>query len=115
MFWAYSFGNGKYLYLGCTTIKQCMWKQHLKESMNVHFLQGNFFQNFGSIILFAVVGTLISALIVGGGVYLLGQVSSVCVCEEDFLNTIYAFIQIYYTSVEFEKAIHMLESRLWGN
>lgn len=38
---------------------------------NLH--KGNFFQNIGSIIVFAVVGTLISALIVGGGVYLLGQ------------------------------------------
>lgn len=60
------------LHLGCNIITE--------ESMNVHFLQGNFFQNFGSIILFAVVGTLISALIVGGGVYLLGQVSFVHTC-----------------------------------
>jgi len=38
-------------------------------------LQGNFFQNIGTILLFAVVGTVISATIVGGGVYLLGLVS----------------------------------------
>uniref|UniRef100_A0A8B9HTS2 Sodium/hydrogen exchanger 8 n=1 Tax=Astyanax mexicanus TaxID=7994 RepID=A0A8B9HTS2_ASTMX len=36
--------------------------------------QGNFFQNIGSITLFAVIGTAISAFIVGGGIYFLGQV-----------------------------------------
>lgn len=37
--------------------------------------QGNFFQNIGSIILFSVFGTAISAFIVGGGIYFLGRVS----------------------------------------
>ncbi|XP_053281009.1 sodium/hydrogen exchanger 8 [Pleuronectes platessa] len=36
--------------------------------------KGNFFQNIGSITLFAVIGTTISAFIVGGGIYFLGQV-----------------------------------------
>ena len=38
-------------------------------------LQGNFFQNIGSITVFAVFGTLISAFIVGGGIYVLGLVN----------------------------------------
>lgn len=37
---------------------------------NLH--KGNFFQNIGSILVFSIVGTTISALVIGGGVYLLG-------------------------------------------
>lgn len=36
--------------------------------------QGNFFQNLGSILLFAVVGTAISTSIVGGGLFALSKV-----------------------------------------
>lgn len=43
------------------------------------YVQGNFFQNIGSITLFAVLGTAISAFIVGGGIYFLGQVRIVFV------------------------------------
>lgn len=39
---------------------------------NLH--KGNFFQNFGSILVFAIIGTSISAFVIGGGVYILGLV-----------------------------------------
>ncbi|XP_078688149.1 sodium/hydrogen exchanger 8-like isoform X1 [Branchiostoma floridae x Branchiostoma belcheri] len=35
--------------------------------------KGNFFQNMGSIMLFAVIGTILSSLVIGGGIYLLGK------------------------------------------
>ncbi|XP_018026186.1 sodium/hydrogen exchanger 8-like [Hyalella azteca] len=38
---------------------------------NLH--KGNFFQNIGSILVFAILGTIVSALVIGGGIYLLGK------------------------------------------
>ena len=37
--------------------------------------QGNFFQNIGTIMLFAIIGTALSAMVFGGCIYLLGKVS----------------------------------------
>ncbi|KAH9424511.1 Sodium/hydrogen exchanger 8 [Dermatophagoides pteronyssinus] len=39
--------------------------------------KGNFFQNIGSILVFAIIGTSISAFIIGGGIYILGAINLV--------------------------------------
>ena len=60
--------------------------------------QGNFFQNLGSIILFAVVGTAISTLIVGGGLFGLGSVR--CSTAQSYVEqSLVSWLQLSYWPV----------------
>ena len=45
--------------------------------------QGDFFQNIGSILVFAVIGTAISAFIIGGVIFGLGKVYNLCLSVID--------------------------------
>lgn len=50
---------------------------------NLH--KGNFFQNIGSILAFAIVGTTISALTIGTGIYILGLADVAYRCNNFFI------------------------------
>ncbi|XP_015261156.1 PREDICTED: sodium/hydrogen exchanger 8-like, partial [Gekko japonicus] len=60
--------------------------------------KGNFFQNIGSITLFSVIGTAISAFIVGGGIYFLGQGYS----EEHRKKQVFVVLEWLYMLVYME-------------
>lgn len=53
-------------------IQECLYNVFLIKQSGYNLHKGNFFQNIGSICVFAILGTAISALVIGSGVYLLG-------------------------------------------
>lgn len=56
---------------------------------NLH--KGNFFQNIGTILLFAIVGTTISAITIGAGIYLLGLADVAYRCKYTLLSPFVCF------------------------
>ena len=61
--------------------------------------KGNFFQNLGSIIIFAVFGTMISTLLVGLGLYLLGILPEKNLERIAFLSYIQALVALQWSFV----------------
>lgn len=63
-----------YIYFSSQLPSRVMFfKRSSIKFFDIFFPQGNFFQNLGSIVLFAVVGTAISTCVVGGGLYALSK------------------------------------------
>lgn len=68
---------------------------------NLH--KGNFFQNIGSILAFAIVGTTISAFTIGAGIYILGLADVAYRCNNYFYSFFYDSIEI---SIEYRYILY---------
>lgn len=65
-----------YIWVRIQSAQGSFWQKLFVSIVSSLYLifQGNFFQNVGSISIFAIFGTVINALVVGSGVFILGLV-----------------------------------------
>lgn len=80
---------------------------------NLH--KGNFFQNIGSILVFAIFGTAISAFVMGTGVYLLGKVIYHIPNHLFTLLIIYYIIQLIFWKINLTYSLNAKESFAFGS